>query len=506
MNCIKKSCALLLALFLSLVLLPLPAARADAPKPGDMTARCILTAAQNGASLKNLSDRDYETAWKAGKDNMIRVRCEGKADGVYILWNKAPEGWEIADGADGSILARGGGMEFLHEYRAFARESADFTFRLPDGAAVCELYVLEAGEAPGWVQRWNPPLDKADLLVVSTHADDEHLWYGGLMPVYAGQFHKKVQVAYFIRHGARRTHELLDGLWTVGVTAYPMLSPFPDRYVGSLEAALEAYDEEAGVAYQTMLLRRFKPEVVVDQDIRGEYGHGAHRLNVRTLRKALKISGNPDSCPESAERYGAWEVKKCYLHLYAENQIVMDWDQPLSEFGGKTGMEMAREGYACHVSQVKIGHYRVQDKGKYDNRLFGLYYSSVGPDERRNDLFEHVAPCIPWEGRSRDELDRTVSTAGPDELGGAVIFTAASADPGVSEPDGSSAPPESAPEPTSAPPAERGSADASSRPVAADGGSSGSKTGSNALWISGALVLAFLLLASILLMRARRRG
>ena len=96
---------------------------------------------------------------------------------------------------------------------------------------MCIRDSLGAGETPSWVQQWNPPLEKADMLLASTHADDELLWFGGAMPVYAGQFGKKVQVSYLIRHGYGRTHELLDGLWTVGITNYPILSDFGDKYL-----------------------------------------------------------------------------------------------------------------------------------------------------------------------------------------------------------------------------------------------------------------------------------
>lgn len=135
---------------------------------------------------------------------------------------------------------------------------------LTSGGAIADLFVLADGDpVPDWVQRWKPMWDKADMLLVSTHADDELLWFGGAMPVYAGQFQKKVQVAYVTNHGPQRTHELLDGLWTVGVVAYPMISSFPDRYCKTFQQALEKYDENAVLEYQVSLLRRFKPDVVL---------------------------------------------------------------------------------------------------------------------------------------------------------------------------------------------------------------------------------------------------
>ena len=31
-----------------------------------------------------------------------------------------------------------------------------------------------------------------------------------------------------------------------------------------------------------------------------------------------------------------------------------------------------------------------RDGVKSDNRIFGLYYTAVGPDEAKNDIFEHI--------------------------------------------------------------------------------------------------------------------
>ena len=36
--------------------------------------------------------------------------------------------------------------------------------------------------------------EDADMLLLPTHADDEHLWFGGTMPYYAGELGYKVQV------------------------------------------------------------------------------------------------------------------------------------------------------------------------------------------------------------------------------------------------------------------------------------------------------------------------
>jgi len=82
-------------------------------------------------------------------------------------------------------------------------------------------------------------------------------------------------------------------------------------------------------------------------------------------------------------------VKKLYLHLYKENEIVMDWRKPLDFFDGKTAFDMAEAGFKCHKSQQSNGM-TVEDTGRYANNLFGLYYTAVGNDVLKNDLFENI--------------------------------------------------------------------------------------------------------------------
>ena len=77
------------------------------------------------------------------------------------------------------------------------------------------------------------------------------------------------------------------------------------------------------------------------------------------------------------------------IHLWKENGIDMDWRQPLEAFGGKTAFEVAEDGFRCHISQ-QVTDYHVEDWGPWDNSLFGLYRTTVGPDDDKDDFFENL--------------------------------------------------------------------------------------------------------------------
>ncbi len=364
----------------------------DATASAPLIEQDVQVTLSGGQASGALLDSNDDTCLTLESGDKITVQSETPVHSIYLIWDRPPSEWALS--MSGASLVYGS-YGFLHEAVVFENAATEFSITLTqDSYLLCDIYLFGEGEFPEWVQLWQPPLEQADLLVLPTHADDEHLFYGGVMPTYAGEMGLDVQVAYMTSHwGERyRPHELLNGLWTVGITAYPIIGPFPDliESLESLESATATYGYDEVLEFQVELLRRFEPLVVVGHDFGGEYGHGAHMLNAKTLADAISLANDEASFPESAEKYGVWEPHKVYFHLYEENEIVMEWDTPLSAFGGATGFEMAEAGFAQHLSQQ--GYFRVTTTGERweDCRFFGLYHTTVGPDVQKNDMFENI--------------------------------------------------------------------------------------------------------------------
>lgn len=288
---------------------------------------------------------------------------------------------------------------------------------------VSDVYAFTEGDLPDWVHVWQPPHDKADILLNSTHADDEQLFFAGVLPYHVAQGYR-VQVVYFTDHtnNISRRHELLNGLWTVGVDHYPIISNFPDEYSTSAAEALNhvmahGYTENDLIAFQTEIIRRFKPQVIVGHDIYGEYGHGQHMLNSATLIKAVELASSDINYPESAKEYGVWDTPKFYIHLYAGNQITLNWDEPLDYFGGKTAFQMSQEGYKMHYSQQytdftqwlngdDLSYTKASQIQKYSPCLFGLYRTNVGADISKNSFFENLISYDEQERIEQEQLEQ----------------------------------------------------------------------------------------------------
>ena len=351
-----------------------------------------------GESFSTLKLRSEQWSFRFRRDARLSVMSERPVRQLYFQFEKPCE-WTLTT-SDGTVFHRGGDG-FIHDYIDLGQSVSNFTVDVSQDTYLTGVFGFTEGETPGWVQKWLPPCDAADLLVLPTHADDEFLWFGGALPYYAGELGYNVQVVYLTNHYEQtyREHERLNGLWSVGVRHYPIVC---ERFTDSIitkryEWAVEKFGWENVLAFQVEMLRRFRPRVVIGHDIKGEYGHGTHILNAETLLKALELTNDPTAYPDSAEQYGLCSVQKCYLHLWNENCITVKWeDLKLSKFGDKSAMRMADQGFARHVSQYQF--YSEPSAGQYNCRLFGLAYTNVGYDTPdRNDMFEHVD----WTERAR---------------------------------------------------------------------------------------------------------
>lgn len=379
-----------------LALLPASALCADAR---ELTQACIFQT-RDRQVLSCLSDGRYDTRWNSGRDGDARLDIrlpEGETcGGVYIQFFGEGVAFDVqAPNAGGQWeTVASCRTDYLTGYAALPA-GVDTLRIVPAGGSrrmrVAQVHVFAPGDVPGWVQQWNPPCEKADLLVFAAHPDDEVLFLGGTLPLYAGERGLQVQVCNLVPATNYRMLELLDCLWTCGVRNYPDWGFFGDVYHNGLSEMYKekGWSRDKVYRYVTRVIRRYKPEVVVTHDVNGEYGHGAHRVCADAMLKCVERAADARIETRQVKEYGVWQVKKLYLHLYPENVVDMDWRAPLSAFDGKTALEVAEAGFQCHSSQLHT-EYAVQDFGPYDNSLFGLAFSAVGADVEKSDFFEHI--------------------------------------------------------------------------------------------------------------------
>ncbi|MBQ7288794.1 MAG: PIG-L family deacetylase [Clostridia bacterium] len=393
------------------------------PASAETDTLALTITEADGTPLAKLTDASELSAQNISA-GQLQISSTENIGAVYIVFDEICTDWGVVTPQGNRALGENG---FLHAFTdlsgVMSQKEKCVTLYFNSGAAICEIYAFASAEnLPDWVQVWQPPCEKADMLLLSSHSDDEQLFFAGLLPYYAGERRLAVQVAYFTNHDnhPRRRHEQLNGLWTVGVRNYPVIGKLPDLYADSKASALNnwaryGFTETDIVASQTELLRRFQPQVVVAHDINGEYGHGAHILNTDTLLQALAVSDDATRFPESAEVYGTYKPKKVYLHLYEKNPVIMNWDMPLSSFGGKTAYAVSCAGFDCHTSQhwtwfkkwLRGTEARPITAAKqietYSPCQYGLYATEVGTDTTGGDLFENLTSYAEQEQQAKAE-------------------------------------------------------------------------------------------------------
>lgn len=415
MYCFKKSFIIyFLCLCAAFICIQPTLAQAEAIVAQDITSSIHFSGdAYNNFSF--LADKNINNYQTASTNGQISIESSTNIGSLYMLFNFEYNSYTITDNETGNIV-EAGKHSFLHEYvdliYLFGKTVKSLTISFSgDHISMSEIYVFSPGAAPDFVQKWNAPLDKkADIILFTTHADDDQLFFAGLLPLYAGARHYDVQVVYMTDHRnltTARTHELLNGLWAVGVKAYPVWGNYADFRIDDMEKTYQRY-ESYNVSREDLLkfvvtqIRRFRPQVAIGHDINGEYGHGMHMVYTDLLIKALDVSNNPSVFPDLVEDYGTWDVPKTYLHLYENNQIILNYDEPLPEWDGMTAFQVSQKlGYPCHKSQqytwftkwINGANNEITQTSQiatYNPSLFGLYRSLVGEDVAKNDIMENI--------------------------------------------------------------------------------------------------------------------
>ncbi len=399
---VRRSLVLLFLLTVTVLCGRMTVHAAAEEKAQDIITKCKISASHHNNEFANLwNDKDGGVFSAYGEgEQFINADLNGNAaGGIYIKWANNPPVWRLeATLNDGrKVVSEQGGLGYLQEYVELPANVLSFRMVTDDGKKhpldIVEMEIFSPGVLPGRVHIWKPTPSTAEVMMIATHQDDEILYFGGAIPYYAAEREYDTIIAYLAFDNSLRLHEALEGLWTCGVRQHPIFFDYPDKYCSSIGRARSIWNESEVTRDIVELLVRYRPQVVISQDINGEYGHGQHLLMVHCLRGALVYAEDAAYVAANLPEYQPWTVSKCYLHLYWNNRITMQWaDIRLDSAGGKTALQVAREAYRCHVSQQKFGYEVGVTQKTYDCRKFGLYWTKVGEDVNKNDFFENIVP------------------------------------------------------------------------------------------------------------------
>lgn len=411
---LKRICAWILCFCALLPIFPIAQAEESA-EAEKISLKKAVTDASGFSDWGYLYDGELLKGGKSKDRASLTMEHEAGIGSAYLIFRYTYGEYAVTNNDTGETKTVGQGS-FFHEFidleALFGAAPKSVTISFENGPVrLNELYLFTSGETPEYVQKWEMPVEgKTDLVLFSTHGDDEQLFFAGLLPYYAKALDYQVQVVYLTDHfnlTTQRVHEMLNGLWAVGCTTYPVFGSFQDFLIESKDGTYKEFEKQ-GVSREDIIafcveqIRRFKPLVTVAHDFAGEYSHGQHMVYADCVAAALEISNDATQFPELAEAYGIWDVPKAYFHLYEENAIVMDWDTPMEELEGLTPFQVTQKyGFPCHESQQWTWFYgwlygkntpisKASEIEKYNPCKFGLYRSTVGPDVEKKDFFENL--------------------------------------------------------------------------------------------------------------------
>lgn len=348
---------------------------------------CESSAGAPSTPYGRLSDGSYLKAFEAPGGQLTITPPQGKTIGwAYVCFAQLPAQWQVeADCGDGyAVVAQP--QEGYHHAAVQIPNAQRIRITATEGALrLHEVRVFAQGALPDDVQVWQPTPQKADLMLLTAHPDDEVIFFGGLVPYYVHRG-KTVLVACATCQDDTRRAELLNALWCAGLRQYPVIGPFRDRSTRSTQAMYDAWTREEADCWLVTLLRKHQPEVLVTHDVRGEYGHGAHMACADMALRMFSPAADALYLPQVTRKYGAWQVKKLYLHLWREGQLRMDWTQ---DAGGEPAIGIALRAFEQHKSQQHF-HVQCREGDLYDCALFGLARSTVGEDRQKDDFFENI--------------------------------------------------------------------------------------------------------------------
>ena len=360
---------LLLLALLGGVALPAAAAADDARE-----IRCSITVPQGReAAADHLRDDDPRTRFTLTSGQQLTVEWTEEAGGVLLEWFDVNYRAEIRLYSEtGTLLQRQQYTKVPYRMYLTAEGARKLTVKATGAiASLCEVKVLPAGQTPVCCGQEGP----VDLMLILSGVSDEVDLLGGLLPLYAGEHGIKTAVVYVGRDDGHQVQEAFRALEAMGLDVIPVFLQKEDHRtysrsrIGSLWKKSKMWKEIAG------LLTTYGPKVVVTLDpedsvspVRAAYTAWLVEYSVNRAAKDRKIH---------------LPLQKLY-HLSQNGQTVVDGSAPLVTYGGRSAADVAREGYGAYASEASYGTVIPE------TLRFTLAYSTVGDDEKEDDLFEHI--------------------------------------------------------------------------------------------------------------------
>lgn len=383
--------------FLTLLILPFHTSAAAEDQAENLSAKCKYS---GDFSLhdERLRDSDFDTVQRVAKGKTLSISWDDSVPvaSVYLSFYSAPVAYTVMqhDGS-GAKLSEEPGILLYNNLIGVLPETRMVSVRADeDNCSFCSLYALGNGSISDY-HPFAPTIEKADYMTFAMHPDDDVLFLGAIYPIYEADrglsgISMIMSTKLPEKFQRERRQEDLNGAWILGLKTQPVFGGFPDIPQNYYDKFHHTFTKDDVTRYAVTMIRTYRPEVVMTQDLNGEYGHWQHKVLAEGVLAAVPLAADPDYQPKGYPKTEPWEVKKLYIHLYSQNKLTLDVDRPIAALGGKSAFETASQAFLMHPTQTRKDNHHVS-KTEYSLAEFGLAYTTVGEDTAgMNDMFEHI--------------------------------------------------------------------------------------------------------------------
>lgn len=307
---------------------------------------------------------------------------------VYIglQFHRLPDNVIVTEYKDNNIINSYTLLKLYDQAIQINTETTSITLTSENGMIIDRIYAYTEGKLPEPFYNWNETPDKVDYLVIATHPDDDVLFMGCVIPILTDKGYIGTTVCVTTPNRTRLSEEL-SGAWYMGTKYQSIFLHFQDIPHGQRFNRGSEFKEIDVTLSLVRLFREKKPLVVFTHDIKGEYGHWQHLIVSKSVIEAAKLANDPSYDEESYNKYGTWEVKKVYVHLYKENTYQFDIHTSLESFDNMTAYEIAKIAFTKHKTQQNTRFHVYDDNEAHAMSKWGMAYGTVNVG---NDIFDNI--------------------------------------------------------------------------------------------------------------------
>ena len=367
---LRIGCILLLTVLILAANTVFTVAAGEEIEAEDITAELTVSDEKHSAYTDRLTDGFYNTRVSYASGETVSVFSEAAMGYAYVAWHTMPSGVSIAwlDRDRKTVSSQKWTPARLNEWIPVPSDGVcGFTLTFAQTGAVSELGAYAPGKLPGDLPRYEDPLKKPAIMLITGYPGDELACFGGLLPTMVGQG-VPVQVVYLNPYNRERQEECLRTLWKLGLRNEPIfLNTAGIRSLDStvLKSTMEKNGEVSKVLLQT--IERCSPSVIVT--------HGKTRhfsLMAQSETAYTVVNGLMDRLKKQSY------LKKIYFvaEKNASNGLSFDFSE-----GYDRAAELFNEGYAS----LRTFHYM-----PYSDDTYVLHYAN-GTRYKEGDMLTNIS-------------------------------------------------------------------------------------------------------------------